>query len=171
MYQTWIGSPIGNLFLAADGQSLTGLWMESQKYFPTTLDFDVQPELPVFQQTQVWLSAYWEKAPLPAMPPLASQGSPFQRAVWKLLLEIPYGETRTYKQQAESIGKPKALRAIGMANHRNPIPIFIPCHRVIGADGSLTGYGGGLQIKRTLLDLERRTLEKQRETELRKAAQ
>ena len=171
MYQTWIGSPIGNLVLAADGQSLTGLWMESQKYFPTTLDFDVQPELPVFQQTQEWLSAYWEKAPLPAMPPLAPQGSPFQRAVWKLLLEIPYGETRTYKQQAESIGKPKALRAIGMANHRNPIPIFIPCHRVIGADGSLTGYGGGLQIKRTLLDLERRTLEKQRETELRKAAQ
>ena len=86
-------------------------------------------------------------------------------------MEIPYGETRTYKQQAESIGKPKALRAIGMANHRNPIPIFIPCHRVIGADGSLTGYGGGLQIKRTLLALERRTLEKQRETELRKAAQ
>ena len=80
-------------------------------------------------------------------------------------MEIPYGETRTYKQQAESIGKPKALRAIGMANHRNPIPIFIPCHQVIGADGSLTGYGGGLQIKRTLLDLERR------ETELRKAAQ
>ena len=77
----------------------------------------------------------------------------------------------TSKQQAESIGKPKALRAIGMANHRNPIPIFIPCHRVIGADGSLTGYGGGLQIKRTLLDLERRTLEKQRETELQKAAQ
>ena len=102
---------------------------------------------------------------------LHPEGTEFQKAAWQALMEIPYGETRTYKQQAESIGKPKALRAIGMANHRNPIPIFIPCHRVIGADGSLTGYGGGLQIKRTLLDLERRTLEKQRETELRKAAQ
>ena len=102
---------------------------------------------------------------------LHPEGTEFQKAAWQALMEIPYGETRTYKQQAESIGKPKALRAIGMANHRNPIPIFIPCHRVIGADGSLTGYGGGLQIKRTLLDLERRTLEKQRETELQKAAQ
>ena len=102
---------------------------------------------------------------------LHPDGTAFQKAAWQALMEIPYGETRTYKQQAESIGKPKALRAIGMANHRNPIPIFIPCHRVIGADGSLTGYGGGLDIKRTLLALERRTLEKKREDELKKAAQ
>ena len=84
---------------------------------------------------------------------------------------FPYGQTWTYRQQAESIGKPKAVRAIGMANHRNPIPIFIPCHRVIGADGSLTGYGGGLEIKQSLLDLERLTVEKQREAEMAKAAQ
>ena len=86
-------------------------------------------------------------------------------------MEIPYGQTWTYRQQAESIGKPKAVRAIGMANHRNPIPIFIPCHRVIGADGSLTGYGGGLEIKQSLLALERMTLEKQREAEMVKAGQ
>lgn len=86
-------------------------------------------------------------------------------------MEIPYGQTRTYRQQAERIGKPKAVRAIGMANHRNPIPIFIPCHRVIGTDGSLTGYGGGLEIKQSLLALERMTLEKQREAEMVKAGQ
>lgn len=85
-------------------------------------------------------------------------------------MEIPYGETRTYKQQAESLASRKRCGR-PMANHRNPIPIFIPCHRVIGADGSLTGYGGGLDIKRTLLALERRTLEKKREDELKKAAQ
>ena len=102
---------------------------------------------------------------------LHPEGTAFQKAAWQALMDIPYGQTRTYKQQAESLGKPKALRAVGMANHRNPIPIFIPCHRVIGSDGSLTGYGGGLEIKRTLLDLERMTLKKQREAELKKAVQ
>ena len=102
---------------------------------------------------------------------LHPEGTDFQKAAWQALMEIPYGQTWTYRQQAESIGKPKAVRAIGMANHRNPIPIFIPCHRVIGADGSLTGYGGGLEIKQSLLDLERLTVEKQREAEMAKAAQ
>ena len=157
MYQTWIGSPIGNLVLAADGQSLTGLWMESQKYFPTTLAFDVQPELPVFQQTQEWLSAYWEKAPLPAMPPLAPQGSPFQRAVWKLLLEIPYGQTSTYGALADQLraqGISAAAQAVGGAVGHNPISILIPCHRVVGSNGSLTGYAGGVGRKYFLLELE-----------------
>ena len=102
---------------------------------------------------------------------LHPEGTDFQKAAWQALMEIPYGQTWTYRQQAESIGKPKAVRAIGMANHRNPIPIFIPCHRVIGADGSLTGYGGGLEIKQSLLALERMTLEKQREAEMVKAGQ
>ena len=102
---------------------------------------------------------------------LHPESTDFQKAAWQALMEIPYGQTWTYRQQAESIGKPKAVRAIGMANHRNPIPIFIPCHRVIGADGSLTGYGGGLEIKQSLLDLERLTVEKQREAEMAKAAQ
>ncbi|WP_279194211.1 methylated-DNA--[protein]-cysteine S-methyltransferase, partial [Holdemania massiliensis] len=102
---------------------------------------------------------------------LHPEGTDFQKAAWQALMEIPYGQTWTYRQQAESISKPKAVRAIGMANHRNPIPIFIPCHRVIGADGSLTGYGGGLEIKQSLLDLERLTVEKQREAEMAKAAQ
>jgi len=88
--------------------------------------------------------------------PLEPQGTDFQRAVWKALLEILYGETRSYKQIAHAIGNPGACRAVGMANNRNPIWIMIPCHRVIGSDGSLTGYGGGLDMKHRLLELERK---------------
>lgn len=86
--------------------------------------------------------------------PLAPHGTAFQRRVWAALRTIPYGETRTYGELAAAIGNPSACRAVGMANHRNPIPIIIPCHRVIGANGTLTGYAGGLEIKRRLLALE-----------------
>jgi len=87
---------------------------------------------------------------------LVLEGTPFQQAVWKALTAIPYGETRSYGQIAESIGKPKACRAVGMANNKNPIAIFVPCHRVIGANGKLVGYGGGLDIKEKLLELEKK---------------
>lgn len=86
--------------------------------------------------------------------PLAPQGTPFQLEVWQALRKIPYGETRTYQEIAIAVGREKACRAVGMANNRNPISIIVPCHRVIGADGSLTGYGGGLEVKRFLLELE-----------------
>ena len=86
--------------------------------------------------------------------PLAPAGTPFQRAVWAELRRIPYGETRSYAQIAAGIGKPGAARAVGQANHRNPLPVFIPCHRVIGASGKLSGYGGGLELKQKLLELE-----------------
>lgn len=86
--------------------------------------------------------------------PTAPEGTAFQRAVWEALRRIPYGQTRTYRQIAEAIGRPAACRAVGMANHRNPIAIVIPCHRVVGADGSLTGYAGGLEVKARLLELE-----------------
>ena len=86
--------------------------------------------------------------------PLAPEGTDFQKTVWRELENIPYGETRTYGQIARALGNPKASRAVGMANHKNPVAIMIPCHRVIGADGSLTGYAGGLDIKETLLRLE-----------------
>jgi methylated-DNA-[protein]-cysteine S-methyltransferase len=92
--------------------------------------------------------------------PLDLRGTPFQRAVWSALLEIPYGETRSYGQVAKRIGKPNAARAVGMACHRNPIGIIIPCHRVIGASGDLTGYAGGLEMKRRLLALERQFLKR-----------
>jgi len=88
--------------------------------------------------------------------PLALEGTEFQQAVWKALLSIPYGQTRSYSQIAASIGNPKACRAVGMANNRNPVAIIVPCHRVIGADGRLVGYGSGLDIKEKLLNLEKR---------------
>lgn len=87
--------------------------------------------------------------------PIKMQGTDFQCRVWKALCEVPYGETRTYKQIAEMIGNPKAVRAVGMANNRNPIAIIVPCHRVIGSNGKLVGYAGGLDIKQTLLDIEK----------------
>ncbi|MDD6041733.1 MAG: methylated-DNA--[protein]-cysteine S-methyltransferase, partial [Clostridia bacterium] len=87
--------------------------------------------------------------------PLRPKGTPFQLRCWDALLQIPFGETRSYGQQAAMIGNPKACRAVGMANHHNPLPVLIPCHRVVGANGSLTGYGGGLGIKETLLQIER----------------
>ena len=86
--------------------------------------------------------------------PLAPQGTPFQQRVWAVLREIPYGQTRSYRELALAAGSPRGYRAVGMANHRNPIPILIPCHRAVGADGSLTGYAGGLELKRKLLELE-----------------
>ena len=89
--------------------------------------------------------------------PLDPKGTTFQEAVWKALLAIPYGETRSYRDIAVAIEKPKAVRAVGMANHRNPISFIIPCHRVIGADGSLVGYGGGVALKKQLLDLEQKS--------------
>jgi methylated-DNA-[protein]-cysteine S-methyltransferase len=88
--------------------------------------------------------------------PLSLKGTEFQRSVWNALLTIEYGETRSYKDIAAKVGKPKAVRAVGSANHRNPIAIIVPCHRVIGHDGNLTGYGGGLHVKQFLLDLEKR---------------
>ena len=87
--------------------------------------------------------------------PMAPAGTPFQRRVWDALAEIPYGQTRSYAQLAAAVGCPKGFRAVGMANHRNPIPILIPCHRVVGADGSLTGYAGGMALKEALLNVER----------------
>ena len=88
--------------------------------------------------------------------PLQPRGTSFQQRVWQVLRTIPYGETRSYRQVAELAGSPRGYRAVGMANHRNPLLIVIPCHRVIGADGSLTGFGGGMEMKRALLDLEQK---------------
>ena len=87
--------------------------------------------------------------------PVRMNGTPFQVRCWQALLQIPYGETRTYAQQAAMIGSPKACRAVGMSNHRNPLPIVVPCHRVVGAKGKLTGYAGGIETKETLLRIER----------------
>ena len=159
MYVTTLPSPLGDLYLASDGTALTGLWIAGQKYFASTLPAEVteNPSLPVFRQTEDWLRAYFAKAPLPSLPPLRPEGSPFRQAVWALLQEIPSGQTRTYgalTKQLKAMGIPAAPQAVGGAVGHNPISILIPCHRCLGADGSLTGYAGGLEKKKFLLELE-----------------
>ena len=152
-------SPLGEITRASDGDHLTGLWFDGQKYFAATLGADVtkNAELPVFRQIMDWLDAYFEKRPLPALPPLAPKGSDFRQAVWKLLLQIPYGEVTTYGELAHALqaqGVSAAAQAVGGAVGHNPISIIIPCHRVVGSGGSLTGYAGGLENKIKLLELE-----------------
>lgn len=159
MFFTDIPSPAGPLLLASDGTVVTGLWLEDQKYFAAGLDPAAQkaPALPVFRETRRWLEDYFAGRRPPTLPPLAPAGSAFRQAVWKKLLEIPYGQTRTYGALAAELGS--SPRAVGNAVGRNPISILIPCHRLLGADGSLTGYAGGVEKKRFLLALEQAGLE------------
>ena len=151
-------SPVGMLTLSSDGTALTGLWLDGQKYFGAGLSDAVKEnDLPVFEQASAWLDAYFAKQPLPDLPPLAPRGSDFRQAVWRLLLEIPYGQVTTYGALAQILrdrGISAAAQAVGGAVGHNPISILIPCHRVVGADGSLTGYAGGVEKKRFLLALE-----------------
>ena len=153
-YTTNYVSPLGQLTLASDGEALCGLWFEGQKHFGRGAS---QPwkmgEVPVFAQTKRWLDLYFAGQAPDFLPPLAPQGTAFQQAVWKLLAEIPYGQTVTYGQIARKLGCPSA-QAIGGAVGRNPISILIPCHRVVGGNGALTGYAGGTHRKLALLTLE-----------------
>lgn len=153
-YQTTLPSPAGPLLLASDGTALTGLWLEGQRYFAAGLDPAAQKAaaLPVFRETERWLGDYFAGRRPPALPPLAPEGTVFQQSVWRRLLEIPYGRTCTYGALAAELGS--SPRAVGSAVGHNPISILIPCHRVLGADGSLTGYAGGVEKKRFLLKLE-----------------
>ncbi|MFG2637658.1 methylated-DNA--[protein]-cysteine S-methyltransferase [Streptomyces sp. NPDC048362] len=156
---TVIDSPYGPLTLVADQDgSLCGLYMVGQRHRPPEESFG-QPAagLRCFAETREQLSAYFAGELTEFTVRLAPRGTPFQRGVWAQLSRIPYGETRTYGELAGILGSPHASRAVGLANGRNPIGIIVPCHRVIGADGSLTGYGGGLNRKRRLLDFERGT--------------
>lgn len=158
-YLTTLSSPLGPISLASDGESLVGLWLEGQKYFAVGLEAETEerPDLPVFRQAASWLEAYFAQRPLPSLPPLAPRGSEFRKAVWKLLLEIPRGETTTYgalAKQLKDAGIPASPQAVGGAVGHNPISILIPCHRVVGSGGSLTGYAGGVEKKRFLLELE-----------------
>lgn len=155
-YRTQIPSPLGALTLAGDGGAITGLWLPGQKYFGATLKNDAveRADLPVFAQARAWLEAYFAgERPDPRALPLAPRGSAFRKRVWAALLDIPYGETVTYGQIAREIGCASARAAGGAVGH-NPISILIPCHRVLGAGGKLTGYAGGLPAKRFLLRLE-----------------
>ncbi len=151
-YRTTYPSPIGELTLASDGVALTGLWIKGQRYFGgKAARWEENGGLPIFAAAAAWLDAYWAgDEPDPTELPLAPAGSAFQTGVWQCLLEISYGQTVTYGELAELVGCHSA-RAIGGAVGRNPIAIIIPCHRVVGADGQLTGYAGGVECKRWLL--------------------
>ncbi|MCH5353141.1 MAG: methylated-DNA--[protein]-cysteine S-methyltransferase [Acutalibacter sp.] len=149
---TWISSPVGTLKLAEENGMITELRFEEwDGKTPKT-------ETKLLSRAREELREYFAGKRREFTLPLAPKGTEFQRRVWEALLTIPYGETRSYGEIAALIGSPKASRAVGSANHRNPISIFIPCHRVIGADGSLTGYGGGLEVKRALLAIERKAI-------------
>ena len=140
-----IKTPIGPLTLEADENAVTAIRFSAG---------GAQDASPLLDAAEAQLREYFAGARRTFDLPLAPRGTAFQQRVWAALRAIPYGETRTYGELAAAIGSPNANRAVGMANHRNPIPIVIPCHRVIGANGTLTGYAGGLEIKRRLLALE-----------------
>ena len=148
-------SPLGSMMMASDGQVLTALWFDGTRREPRFVDETTTTTmLPVFDETRRWLDLYFAGKNPDFTPLLAPQGTPFQHQVWDILLTIPYGKTMSYGDVARRISPTMSAQAIGGAVGRNPIGIIIPCHRVIGADGSLTGYGGGLDRKRWLLELE-----------------
>lgn len=146
----YCSTPIGDIAIVEEDGAI------SQVFFcadPTVLGQIAETDL--IKKAAEQLDEYFKGRRKAFDLPLAPQGTPFQQSVWNALLKIKFGETRSYKEIAEQIGNPKAVRAVGMANNRNPISIIIPCHRVIGSDGNLVGYGGGLSIKQYLLELER----------------
>jgi methylated-DNA-[protein]-cysteine S-methyltransferase len=151
-----LSTPIGELLLVSNGDALTGVYMEPHPFEPGRRDDALLR--PVREQ----LRAYFAGELLDFDLPLAGAGSPFQAQVWEALCSIPYGRTVSYGEIARRVGLPKASRAVGAANGRNPISIIVPCHRVIGADGKLTGYGGGLDRKHWLLQHEEKVLAQSR---------
>lgn len=150
-----ITSPIGDLYVVSNASSLVAIhfaksWKEEKENY-------VQIKMsntPLLKKTQKQLSEYFSGKRTEFDLPVAPEGTDFQKSAWKTLQKIPFGKTWSYLEQATKMGKPKAIRAVGGANGRNPIPIVIPCHRVIGKNGTLTGYAGGLSIKEQLLKIE-----------------
>src|SRR5437660_8221964 len=157
VFYTTFESPVGTLLLASDSHALRLVSFESSKHAaPPQADWtqDRAPFTEVIRQLRAYFRGELNEFDLP----LAPEGTEFQLRVWNALRAIPYGETISYAQLAERLGNPRAVRAVGLANGSNPIPIIVPCHRVIGSDGSLTGFGGGLSTKQKLLDLENKQL-------------
>ena len=153
-------SPIGGITLASDSEALTGLWFDGQKYFPHKLISEsTEAELPIFTETVKWLDIYFSGKEPDFTPTISLNTTSFRKAVYDILLTIPYGQTMTYGEIAHILAEQQGVermsaQAVGSAVGHNPISIIIPCHRVVGADGSLTGYAGGLDKKTALLKLE-----------------
>ena len=161
IYTQHYDSPLGGILLAADDVGLTGLWFDGQKYFARGLSNErIAQETPILTEAKRWLDIYFTGKKPDFTPPLHPIGSAFRRSVWEILLQIPYGQTTTYGEIARQLSKKQGLermsaQAVGGAVGHNEISIIIPCHRVVGADGSLTGYAGGIGKKEALLELER----------------
>ena len=158
-------SPLGGITLGSDGENLIGLWFDDQKYFADTLDRQHQSkELPVFDETKRWLDIYFSGKAPDFTPPLLMKCSDFRKSVWEIMLQIPYGQTMTYGEIAAKVAKERGLekmsaQAVGGAVGHNSISLIIPCHRVVGTNGSLTGYAGGIDKKVQLLTLEKANME------------
>lgn len=159
-YLTFFSSPLGDILLASDGEALTGLWFEGQRRFAHTVKGAVSAQsVPPLESARRWLDAYFSGGSPDFAPPLRPAGTAFQQAVWALLREIPYGQATTYGALARTLAARQGLaqmsaQAVGHAVACNPIALLIPCHRVLGANGELTGYAGGLPRKQALLALE-----------------
>ena len=161
-YRTTFESAVGEITLGSDGQSLVGLWTAGQRYFGDAVPGEMVPNdnLDVFAAAKNWLNRYFEgKRPMISELPLAPAGSEFRQTVWEMLMEIPYGEVITYGELAREIARQQGInkmsaQAVGGAVGHNPISIIIPCHRVVGANGNLTGFAGGIQLKLQLLEHE-----------------
>lgn len=160
-YIRHVSSPLGEILLSGTDQALTGLWFEGQKYFASTLAPPYgEKNLPVYEQTEKWLKLYFSGTELDFTPPLSPRSTKFQKEIWDILLTIPYGQTVTYGDIARAYARRKGLPSMsaqvaGGAVSRNPISMIIPCHRVIGSGGKLTGYAGGIGRKQKLLALEK----------------
>ena len=153
---TVIESPVGPLTAVASADGLAGLYMSDAAHLPVSFGEPVAGTLPdaAFDQLREELTEYFARDRTAFTVVTAAVGTPFQARVWQALVAIPYGQTRTYGQLAVELGDPRVVRAVGAANGRNPLAVVVPCHRVIGADGTLTGYAGGLERKELLLALE-----------------
>ena len=161
MFESRLHSPLGEVRLRSDGESLTGLWFVGQVNDAKAIsDLEIKNDLPIFVQVESWLESYFSGKRTSITIPLQPKGTSFQQRVWQILQEIPYGETMTYGEIAQRIAKEKGVetfsaQAVGQAVGKNPISILIPCHRVLGKNGALTGYAGGVHRKEQLLQLER----------------
>jgi len=154
-YYTTAPSPVGDLLLVSDGKDLIRVSMDKQKYAAEIgEDWVEKKDVPVLKLAAEQLKSYFAGLLDHFDLPLAFRGTEFQNKVWSELTKIPHGQTISYGELARRVGSPKASRAVGLANGKNPIAIIVPCHRVIGANGTLTGYGGGLPRKKKLLELE-----------------
>ena len=161
VFESRLHSPLGEVRLRSDGESLIGLWFVGQVNDAKEIsDLEIKNDLPIFGQVESWLESYFSGKQTSITIPLQPKGTSFQQRVWQILQEIPYGETMTYGEIAQRIAKEKGVetfsaQAVGQAVGKNPISILIPCHRVLGKNGALTGYAGGVYRKEKLLQLER----------------